>query len=206
MTKAVVFFGKAPLSPADKQALLHRLPPAVCGHITAKPAQNRCGSLLAYTALSLLLPEPQQLASVRFPDGGKPHFADLRGEFNLSHTNGAVAAAIADSAVGIDVQALSPPRFSVVRRFFDADEQAALQNAAPAECPRLFTRLWTKKEAAVKQTGRGLSGLNDPIDPRAVFSFAEGDGFVACVCAAEAVEIAAFPVGQLIARALAKKH
>ena len=206
MTKAVVFFGKAPLSPADEQALLHRLPPAVCLHIAAKPVQDRRGSLLAYTALSLLLPEPQRLASVRFPDGGKPHFADLRGEFSLSHTDGAIAAAISNSAVGIDVQALSPPRFGVVRRFFDADEQAALQNAAPTEQPSLFTRLWTKKEAAVKRTGRGIGGLNDPLDPHAVFSFAEGDGFSACVCAAEAIEIAIFPVGQLIDRALAKKH
>lgn len=205
MTKAVVFFGNAPLDPSEEQILLRRLPPAVCRHIADRPAHSRQGSLLAYTALSLLLP-PDRLADIRFPDGKKPCFSKPCGDFSLSHTNGAVAAAVSDGAVGIDVQCLTLPRFGVVRRFFDADEQNALKNAAPAERTRLFTRLWTQKEAAVKRTGRGLGGMSDPIDPRAVFSFAEGNGFAACVCATEAVEIAAFPVGQLMDGASAKKH
>ena len=105
-------------------------------------------------------------------------------------------------AFGIDVQRITEPKPAVVRRLFTREEQLELQNAAPDEQGRLFTRFWVKKEAAVKQTGRGLSGLHDPAADSAVFTFAEGDDWVLCVCGEESVHIPVFPVEELLSRVL----
>lgn len=82
--------------------------------------------------------------------------------FNLSHSRGMVAVAIAaDCEVGIDVEALArrvSDDAAIARRHFTPGEQAALERRAdPVERRRTFLELWTAKEAFIKATGRGLS-------------------------------------------------
>lgn len=77
--------------------------------------------------------------------------------FNLSHTRGLVACAIAYDEVGVDVEAADRKvDFALADQFF-APEEAWLVNAAPAaQKGSLFFRLWTLKEAFIKATGEGL--------------------------------------------------
>lgn len=95
----------------------------------------------------------------RYAEHGKPHLADPRLRFNISHSGGLAVIALGHVEVGVDVELPRPRRSdAIARRFF-----------APAEIERLFAigddaaradaffRLWTCKEAFLKATGEGLS-------------------------------------------------
>ena len=92
---------------------------------------------------------------------GKPALAEACAgcglRFNISHTHGFVACAIARDEVGVDVEASDRrTNFAIADRFF-APEEAQLVNAASGERQRiLFFRFWTLKEAFIKATGEGL--------------------------------------------------
>lgn len=95
---------------------------------------------------------------------GKPSLngraiANAAFEFNVSHTNGLVAIAIAIGRdVGIDVEELTGLRVDLdVRRFFSAAEVKALEALPDAEQESRFYDYWTLKEAYVKARGMGLS-------------------------------------------------
>jgi len=80
--------------------------------------------------------------------------------FNLAHTPGLVALAVARGApVGIDVEIHDKKvPLEVARRYFSKVEADAL-DALPAQAQaRRFLRLWTLKEAYLKATGAGLEG------------------------------------------------
>jgi 4'-phosphopantetheinyl transferase len=95
---------------------------------------------------------------------GKPLIAGDYGgpplAFNLSHTHGLVACAIAVNAdVGVDVESVTRAvDEGVSRRFFAATEQAEIERATtPRERAERFFELWTLKEAYIKAIGVGLS-------------------------------------------------
>jgi 4'-phosphopantetheinyl transferase len=80
--------------------------------------------------------------------------------FNLSHTDGMVAAAFTlDAEVGVDVERLDrrPAELDVARRFFAPAEVAALEAAPETDRQELFFAFWTLKEAYIKARGLGLS-------------------------------------------------
>ncbi|GAB3651853.1 4'-phosphopantetheinyl transferase family protein [Glycomyces tarimensis] len=105
--------------------------------------------------------------------GGKPAIAapasTLR--FNLSHTDGAVACAIADGAdCGIDVEAADAVGEDVDAFAFTAEERARIALAPAASRASLRASLWTLKEAYAKATGEGLTArvratTLDPLRP-----------------------------------------
>jgi 4'-phosphopantetheinyl transferase len=79
--------------------------------------------------------------------------------FNLTHTAGLVAFAVARSPLGVDVEnfALRDPPLEVARNYFTPREADALE-ALPAHARRArFFALWTLKESWLKADGRGLS-------------------------------------------------
>jgi 4'-phosphopantetheinyl transferase superfamily len=86
--------------------------------------------------------------------------------FNISHTRGFVACAIARDEVGMDVEASDRPTDSILPTLSFAPEEARLVKSAPPErraC--MFFRFWTLKEAFIKAT---CEGLMRPLDS---FSF-----------------------------------
>ena len=94
---------------------------------------------------------------------GKPSLAGDYGAlplaFNLSHTHGLVACAIAvDANVGVDVESVTRAvDEGVSRRFFAAAEQDAIARAlTPRERAERFFEMWTLKEAYIKAIGLGL--------------------------------------------------
>jgi 4'-phosphopantetheinyl transferase len=94
--------------------------------------------------------------------GGKPHVdAPHAPSFNLSHTHGVVACAVAfDLPLGVDVERIDRRMSAaaidaVARRCFSHGEVRALGRAVRADAR--FCELWTLKEAFIKATGAGLS-------------------------------------------------
>jgi 4'-phosphopantetheinyl transferase len=97
---------------------------------------------------------------------GKPllsgPFAASGVQFNLAHSGGLAAFAVArDRPVGVDVEQLRkvPELPQLIERFFSARECAAVSQLSAEEQTRAFFRLWTRKEAWLKATGEGMSGL-----------------------------------------------
>jgi 4'-phosphopantetheinyl transferase len=85
-------------------------------------------------------------------------------QFNISHTRGLVAAAVAaDGRLGIDVEKIDPAKadFSVAKAYFAPSEVAILQRKPEAEQPIWFFRFWTLKEAYIKAIGTGLGTALD---------------------------------------------
>lgn len=92
---------------------------------------------------------------------GKPHLDEPKPEFvfNLSHTDGLVACALARGGeIGIDVERIAPTAdlLTLARANFsrpEADHVAALDGEARTEA---FFAIWTLKEAYAKARGLGL--------------------------------------------------
>lgn len=87
---------------------------------------------------------------------GKPQLADGLVEFNLSHAGRWVVCALANAAVGIDVEQLRPFDLQLAWRFFHQRECAALAGLPAAAQHDYFFRLWTAKEAYMKALGLGF--------------------------------------------------
>lgn len=93
---------------------------------------------------------------------GRPHLTCAGADVNWSHSGEALLAAWAPAGrVGVDIELLRPrPKaLALARRFFAAEETAALEALATdgARLEHAFTRLWCAKEALLKADGRGLS-------------------------------------------------
>jgi 4'-phosphopantetheinyl transferase len=107
--------------------------------------------------------EPTAIALATEPAGkpfleGSPALKpDLH--FNLSHSAGVALCALAyGRAVGVDIEAVQPldELDGVMWHVCTSAERAALGRLGPAERLRMFVQIWTRKEAYVKMTGRGL--------------------------------------------------
>jgi 4'-phosphopantetheinyl transferase len=105
---------------------------------------------------------------------GKPYFADIpNAYFSVSHSGRFWACLMAESEVGLDIEDLAERRarderrggdaearyVSIAQRYFSEDEKRFLDEAVGRGRDELTARfffVWTRKEAYVKYTGRGL--------------------------------------------------
>ncbi|MSO56499.1 MAG: 4'-phosphopantetheinyl transferase superfamily protein [Acidobacteria bacterium] len=110
---------------------------------------------------------------------GKPFLPPSRAgspplAFNLSHTHGLVACAVARGVdVGLDVESTDRVvgERAIARQYFTTEEEALIAACAERDRQTRFTELWTLKEAYIKAVGQGLA---HPLD---AFGFAfEGAG------------------------------
>jgi 4'-phosphopantetheinyl transferase len=99
---------------------------------------------------------------------GKPSLAHEPGSpplaFNLSHTHGLVACAVAcDGEIGVDVECVERVTHgrNIAERYFSTAELAQLDECPENERAARFIELWTLKEAYLKAIG---SGLAQPLD------------------------------------------
>lgn len=78
--------------------------------------------------------------------------------FNLSHTPGLSACAVAHVDVGVDVEDVNRRMTpGLADRFFAPSEAAALRALPAVDQPERFFTYWTLKEAYIKAVGLGLS-------------------------------------------------
>lgn len=92
------------------------------------------------------------------PDVDPAHgLGDLR--FNLSHTDGLVAVAVARGEVGVDVEDTWRRSHTdqIAEHFFAPTEVAGLRALPQAHQHGRFFELWTLKEAYIKARGMGLA-------------------------------------------------
>lgn len=79
--------------------------------------------------------------------------------FNASHSADRALLAVTEvGPLGVDIEALKaiPERDGVVSRFFSAAEQTAYRQVPQRDRQRAFYYGWTRKEAFIKATGKGL--------------------------------------------------
>lgn len=126
------------------------------------------GRALVRTTLSRYAPAAPSTWEFETGPHGKPHISgpatNLPLTFNLSHTTGLVACAVAlGDPLGVDVEYcgrdLDLPGFSAAN--FAAAEQAIIAKTPDADLRGTFFQIWTLKEAYIKGLGVGL-GL--PLD------------------------------------------
>lgn len=131
-----------------------------------KHEQGRVACALSYLLLCRALREvygiDEQPAFV-YGEHGKPSLSFTSGEraeaertihFNLSHCKHAVACVVSSRPVGVDVECTGRYREALARHVFNQQECHHMVQATDTDLA--FTRLWTKKEAIVKLTGRGI--------------------------------------------------
>lgn len=81
-------------------------------------------------------------------------------QFNISHSRGLIALAVAeDRELGIDVENIAerPAPVDIASHFFAAEEARALAALVPEQQPARFFEYWTLKESYIKAKGMGLS-------------------------------------------------
>ena len=89
-----------------------------------------------------------------YEDFGKPYLPGYPVHFSLSHTKNAVACAVSDCPIGVDVQEKMEYSSRLADRICSDAVRTALENAKDRDLA--LTALWTKKEALAKKTGKGL--------------------------------------------------
>ena len=83
---------------------------------------------------------------------GKPHLADFTDiHFNISHCPNAIAVAIDDAPIGVDVERFVMPSDSLLSYCMNDNEAQQVRQSAQPE--RTFASFWTQKEALFKQRG-----------------------------------------------------
>ena len=133
--------------------------------------EDRWSFAAAHAGLRILLSAALGIAppEIAFVTGarGKPRLDPARHgreavrsvEFNISHTRGLVAAALAARPVGVDVERRREMNdmLAVAERFFAPESCATLKTAGADARTDMFFRFWSLGEAFIKATGEGIA-------------------------------------------------
>jgi len=102
---------------------------------------------------------------------GKPslagEFCETQLRFNMSHSHGVALYAVTEGReIGVDVEHVRADFASddIARRFFSPHEVGVLCELPEDDRVSAFFRCWTRKEAYIKATGRGMSQPLDGFD------------------------------------------
>ena len=123
-----------------------------------KKLDDRKRSVLAFVLLQCALRDEYGITEIPefvYNEFGKPSLPNLPIHFSLSHCKDAVACAVSDHNIGIDVESIVPYNPDVARRVCTADELKMLEQSSNKDVE--FIKLWTVKEAISKYEGMGLS-------------------------------------------------
>lgn len=110
---------------------------------------------------------------------GKPYLIDYpEAHFNISHSGQYVACAVCNRPIGVDVQIITPYHPDAAMRVCSNSELAQID--ASSNQAKEFTKIWTKKEAYIKQIGLGLfKNLSyNFFSSHRIFSKCIGDAFL----------------------------
>ncbi len=140
-------------------------------------SQSRLRQVLSY-----YLNEPPAHIIIKRHAYGKPYLADHPNlAFNISHSGSQWVMAVSRAELlGVDIEYCRPRNnfTALVNRCFAEEERLYWHNLSEDEKLAGFYGLWTKKEAFVKATGRGIGlGL-----ARCVVDTGEGCGFLRIPC------------------------
>lgn len=108
--------------------------------------------LKSYCMLTDLL-GTDECPEFQYNEYGKPFIPNAL-HFSISHCRHAIAVAVNEQPIGIDIESVRPLRTALVERTMNQEEQATILSAT--DTSRAFTALWTQKEAVVKAQGTGI--------------------------------------------------
>ena len=95
-----------------------------------------------------------------YSDYGKPALSGQNVHFSLSHSGDLAVCAICEGTeVGVDIERIREigDMDALFHSISSAREYTVFRTLPPAERTRAFFETWTRKEACVKATGKGLS-------------------------------------------------
>lgn len=130
----------------------------VSENIKGYPEKLRNGSVCVRAMLKIMLKRYFDVTDfiIDTDENGKPYIKDSNIHFNFSHSDGKALCAVSSEAVGCDVQSVRPFSSRISARYYrDEENRLLLENENKDEN---FIKLWTLKEAILKQKGVGLSG------------------------------------------------
>ena len=123
-----------------------------------KHAFGQYACLKSYLLLQDLLREHYGIEGdlvFSYNEHGKPMLKEVSNiHFSISHCKEAIAVAVADRPVGIDVETLRLPSEALAERVMDEGEKLRFDISDTPE--DFFTALWTAKEAVMKCRGTGI--------------------------------------------------
>lgn len=123
-----------------------------------KHAFGQYACLKSYLMLQDLLREHYGIEGdlvFSYNEHGKPMLKEVSNiHFSISHCKEAIAVAVADRPVGIDVETLRVPSEALAERVMDEGEKLRFDISDTPE--DFFTALWTAKEAVMKCRGTGI--------------------------------------------------
>ena len=116
-------------------------------------------SLSALVALNDITKNLSNDVTIARTKDRKPYFEHSNLQFSLSHSEGLAVVALSDIPVGVDIELLDIERDTsrLIDRFFNEEEKALLKESSDPSLS--FYTIWTKKEALLKISGKGLSGI-----------------------------------------------
>lgn len=167
-----------PLSDTEETELMEMLPPLRRERLCRlRLPEKRQEVLCAYMILRRALREQYQWQEIPPMDWDfrqKPFFPDFpKVQFNLSHTRGAVLAAVSDQPVGADIEQIRPV------------SSLARQRLAGTVDEEAFFHSWVRREAIGKWQGTGVwPHEQEPVcPPESQFFFLDTfPGYAAGVC------------------------
>lgn len=135
---------------------------------------GRYACLKSYLMLIDLLGTSSTLPDFQYNEYGKPFIPNAL-HFSISHCRHAIAVAVSEQPIGIDIESVRPFRSALIERTMNEEEQSTILQANDASSA--FTALWTQKEAVVKWQGTGIISdlrtvLIDTCDTVALQTFA----------------------------------
>jgi 4'-phosphopantetheinyl transferase len=110
--------------------------------------------------LGSLLGEAPQTLPLLVGHDGKPYLPGYPLHFNLSHSGDLAIVGVSRSRrLGIDVEEIRPLSdiTHLAQNFTEQESRRFQPDAVPQLPPRSFFECWTRKEAVMKATGKGLS-------------------------------------------------
>ncbi len=156
------FLAVAQPFPAQEQALLALLSPEKRANVQNlrfdidQKLSLYADVLVRCLACKALCVSNDALVFLQNPSG-KPYLRDYPDlQFNVSHTRNAIAIALSNREVGVDIERVGKVDWLIARRYFTTAEIDWIE-AGGAEADERFYTVWTRKEAYLKWRGEGLS-------------------------------------------------
>lgn len=142
--------------------------------------------IIAYRLLQIALKREYNIDEApefAFYANGKPYLPKYPNiYFSLSHCNNAVACALSNDEIGIDVEDIQPYNADIINFCCNDAERLHINNASNPELE--FTLLWTQKESAIKLNSTISSNdlANILTNSDNYFMTFDGIGYVGAVC------------------------
>ena len=150
------------LTEEEYEAIYQSLSPSRKAHIDRlKKPDDRKRSLLATEIVHQLASD----AVLETDPAGRPYLRNCPYYVSISHSHGAVACAVSETPVGIDIEKIKPVKTRLVNYACLPEEQEYVNaQEAPVitdgETLLRFFAVWTGKEACFKKNGGNMLSIN----------------------------------------------